>query len=481
MLHPILQKTAADLAALHTTVTEVTRERDSFTDPQGHRFDRLPPFLRVALRATPGPGSDIRHEVWLPENWNGRFLGTGNGGIAGSIYYGALADNLRAGYAVANTDMGTSGGVACGVNNPDVHRDFGWRATACMTEAGKILTRAFYDRPIEKSYFFGCSTGGQQALAMAQRCPAAYDGIIAGVPANNRTHLHAYFLWGHNTIKHSGVVFERTELECVTHCAAAYSGQVCHSGKGVGTAAVPGTDEAYIDGFLIYVREHCPGLSEEKRRVLRQLYMGPVNPRTGERIYCGLPIGSELGGCGIPDLQGGECPHFYPFVWTFGSGYRGENFNFDTDMDRVDQVLAAEMNANDPDLSPFFSRGGKLLFFSGSADPCVPFPDAMAYYDRVAAAAGGLAKARESARYFLLPGQDHGASVVRYGPAKMNGTVEIRCMLDIIRAWCEEGVAPDRFDMPVAQDKAACPITVYPYGAEKDPPAPRPVCAPRYL
>lgn len=39
--------------------------------------------------------------------WNGKFEGTGNGGYAGTIDYDALGDGLRAGYATANTDMGT--------------------------------------------------------------------------------------------------------------------------------------------------------------------------------------------------------------------------------------------------------------------------------------------------------------------------------------------------------------------------------------
>ncbi len=39
-------------------------------------------------------------------DWNQRLEGTGNGGFAGKISYGALAEGLRSGYAVTNTDMG---------------------------------------------------------------------------------------------------------------------------------------------------------------------------------------------------------------------------------------------------------------------------------------------------------------------------------------------------------------------------------------
>src|SRR5690242_12554124 len=62
-------------------------------------YSRLPTFCRVAgtIRAT--AESDIRFELWLPENWNGKFMQTGNGGAAGSIVYDSLVDPLLRGYA----------------------------------------------------------------------------------------------------------------------------------------------------------------------------------------------------------------------------------------------------------------------------------------------------------------------------------------------------------------------------------------------
>ena len=93
-----------------------------------------------------------------------------------------------------NTDMGATG--AAGVNgdaligHPEKWKDFGWRATHLMTTFSKALINAFYGDPASKSYFTGCSTGGQQALMEAQRFPYDYDGILAGAPAFNRTHIH---------------------------------------------------------------------------------------------------------------------------------------------------------------------------------------------------------------------------------------------------------------------------------------------------
>src|SRR5436190_19448868 len=43
----------------------------------------LPAFCRVTVTKQTSPESKVAVEVWLPkEHWNGRFLGTGNGGPA---------------------------------------------------------------------------------------------------------------------------------------------------------------------------------------------------------------------------------------------------------------------------------------------------------------------------------------------------------------------------------------------------------------
>src|SRR5690606_6975681 len=73
------------------------------------------------------------------------------------------------------------------------------RATHLMTVAAKTVLRRFYGKPQQRSYFFGCSTGGHQGLAEAQRYPDDYDGILAGAPGQNRTHLHTAFNYNFQT------------------------------------------------------------------------------------------------------------------------------------------------------------------------------------------------------------------------------------------------------------------------------------------
>src|SRR4051812_36241399 len=64
-----------------------------------------------------------------------------------------------------------------------------------MTVAAKQVVGTYYARPPQYSYFTGCSDGGFQAFHEVQQFPEDYDGVLAGAPANNRTHSQSASLW----------------------------------------------------------------------------------------------------------------------------------------------------------------------------------------------------------------------------------------------------------------------------------------------
>jgi Tannase and feruloyl esterase len=158
----------------------------------------------------PTRDSTIIFEAWLPANgWNGRFLGVGNGGFAGSIGYSSLAAAVQGGYAAASTDTGHNvGGTDASWANghPEKVVDFGWRAVHLTAVAGKALTAAFCGAPPRYSYFNSCSNGGQQGLMEAKRFPDDYDGIVAGAPAYNWTALFTDFDWNAQALSRSGAM-----------------------------------------------------------------------------------------------------------------------------------------------------------------------------------------------------------------------------------------------------------------------------------
>src|SRR5262250_3420142 len=154
----------------------------------------IPEHCRLQLVLTPSPDSHIEMEIWLPpvDKWNGKFMGVGNGGFAGSIQ--GLANDmpqaLRLGYATAGTDTGHQDqGGNWAIGHPEKMVDFGYRATHAMTLTAKQIVKAYYDQNPKYSYFKGCSTGGRMAVMEAQRYPEDYDGIIAGSLANRHIHM----------------------------------------------------------------------------------------------------------------------------------------------------------------------------------------------------------------------------------------------------------------------------------------------------
>ena len=160
-------------------------------------FGNLPAFCRVTATLAPASDSEIKIEVWMPASgWNGKLESVGNGAWAGSISYRDLATALNAGYAAASTDTGHTGNTATFVvGHPEKLVDFAYRAVHEMTVVAKAITKAYYGGGPQRAYFNGCSTGGRQALAEAQRFPSDYDGIIAGAAANYPTHLQGAQVW----------------------------------------------------------------------------------------------------------------------------------------------------------------------------------------------------------------------------------------------------------------------------------------------
>lgn len=438
-----LQKITDKIKNYGLTQSEIV----SVTYENSRSFDdsvELKSFFRVIIRSSYGSGSLVNTELWLPENWNGVYIGLGNGGMAGDIQHYRFLKYIIEGYAVSQTDMGTSGGRNRGIANLELWKDFGWRSTHKMAEISKELILLHYGKNAEYSYFIGDSTGGQQAFSEAQRFPEDFDGIISGVPANNRIFLHTYFLWNHNHLKSKNKdrLFDEEEIKKITSCAVRFFQNNGDGVKGDNFISYPSNSSETVDAFIEFLNKTCPEFDLEQLTALKAVYNGPINPKTEKRIYNGLPIGAEIYDCGIRDCQAEESPHFYPFIWTFGEDYNGDNFDFDKDLDKVSDLLSKDLNSNNPDLTAFKNRGGKLISFSGSADPCVPFPDAVAYYKRVIDLIGDYKTTASFFRYFLMPGKDHGVTGNGCN-SFFNEADEPTDLLDILRRWREEGIAPD--------------------------------------
>jgi feruloyl esterase len=172
----------------------------------------------------------------------------------------------------------------------------------------------------------------------------------------------------------------------------------------------------------------------------RKIYEGPHNPRTKAEIYSPMFPGSELG---WGALAGGAAPlgipveffKYYVFrdpAWD----YKTRPVNFDGDVALADTPVNAPVNAVDPNLNAFFDRGGKLLLVDGWNDNQVPSKVAISYYTTVVAKVGAK-KVKQSMRFFMVPGMQHGPGT--NGPENVNFDA-----LTLLTNWKENGVAPDQ-------------------------------------
>jgi feruloyl esterase len=366
-----------------------------------------------------------------------------------------LREGLIRGFAVANTDLGTAPDITTREGHPEQWVDFGYRATRAMTVAGKAIVTAYYKTPAKYSYFQGCSTGGQQALVNAQRYPNDYNGIIAGAPGNNRTHLNMSFIWNYKAFKAPGAALTPGKAKMVMSKSVA----AC-AGKDGGSPTDTFLTDPRQCNFDPDTLPRCSSgdgddcLTEPQLAALKKWYAGPTNPRTGERIFPGVPFGSEGITYGPADQVASWWPaqQFYPFYWLFGKGFDYTTFDFDRDVDTVDGQLASTLNANNPDLSVFKANGGKMIMYTGTQDPAVVYPGAINYYERVVQAQGGdLAATQSHFRYYLVPGMGHcsgwdggdgatefGQPYSAYVPSDPKGDILMQ-----LTEWVEKQKAPE--------------------------------------
>jgi feruloyl esterase len=517
---PAMATPCTNLQSLGLEQATITSATDNitgvFTVPNSNppqTIAGLPAFCRVTATLTPTSDSVIQIEMWLPETtWNGRFLGTGGGGFHGVIDYAELASGLQAGFAVTNTDLGTGVSACnplfCGSDgnmgnplaiafgdpptpsaglfgHPERIKDFGYRAIHLMTVRGKEIAKAFYQQGARKSYFAGCSTGGQNALMEAQRFPHDYDGILSGAPAFNRTHLHmaAVYAW-QNTHASPGRFI--------------LPGQMTMINKAVLAQCVGQDGGAATDQFLTDPRDchfdpkvlQCTGgnvppacLTADQVTTIQKYYAGTIDPVNGQVINPGAERGNEtdnvlaLGLAFAEDLP--EPPFDGLFYWVFGPGFgiptsahNFANFDFHRDVDTVDDRLAAVLNADSTDLSAFHQHGGKLLMYHGWADPLIPSQSSINYFNALADVRDSfrhdgfetgedakLQRTQSFARLFMVPGMFHCAG----GPGP-----NVFDALTPLVTWVEAGVAPETIvatkfvnDTPPAVEMTR-PLCVYP-------------------
>jgi feruloyl esterase len=433
----------ARLALPHATITSA-RAADE------------PKSCRVALTLRPSSDSDIKVEVWLPASgWNGKYQAVGNGGWSGSINGRAMTQALQRGYATSSTDTGHAGGSASfALGHPEKLIDYAYRSEHEMTVAAKKIIAAFYGSGPRWSYWNGCSAGGKQALKEAQRYPEDFDGIIAGAPAANWTGRAAQSIWVAQAVHKDDASFIPPEKYAVIHAAVLAA---CDAMDGVTDGVLEDPTRCKFDPKVLECNsgdgDGC--LTPAQVVAARRIYSPSINPRTQQPIYRGLERGSELGW----KTWGGRTPlsigtDYFKYVVFEDANWNYMTLDFDRDVARAEKLDSGRINALDPDLRPFFARGGKLIQYHGWNDPQIAPGNSEDYYRSVLKFMRNADKVSESYRLFMVPGMAHCGG----GDGASNFD-----MLAALERWVEEKKVPERVvasrvrDGKVDRTRPLCP------------------------
>ncbi len=463
------------MALPQTTITAATLvSGGSVTPPYGPELGKLPAFCRVEGVLRPTADSQIRFEVWLPETgWNGRFLGVGNGGFAGSIGYGQMAGNLRRGFATAGTDTGHQAeaeDASWAYRHPEKVVDFGWRGLHLTTERAKAIVAARYGQAATKSYFDSCSDGGREALMEAERFPEDYDGILAGAPANNWTGLLTAGLdVGKVIAGDPAAYFSAMKLPAITRAALA----ACDAQDGLkdGILSDPMTCHFEPETLLCKSGDGLDCLTAPQVGALKKLY-GGGRGRDGRVIFPGLLPGDEARTWKGWIVGDSPRPSAYVQGYFRYMVYSDPVWNTLTaDVDAAERAAkertGAAVDAVDPDLSRFVARGGKLMLYHGWNDPAISPLNTIGFYGQVQAKLG-QERAAEAVRLYLVPGMGHcagGPGPSAFGQLGIATTGDDPyAAFSALEGWVEQGKAPGQ-------------IVATQYGAAGEVERTRPVCA----
>ena len=337
-----------------------------------------------------------------------------------------------------------------------------------MAVIGKQLVHAFYGQQPMYSYWNGCSTGGRQGLRMAQDYPGDYDGILAGAPAIHWDRFQAAQIWysmvqfedNGNWIGGGGAATAAKEALATRHAVAA-----CDALDGVvdGVLTDPRDCNYSAQADTSITKASCTAadttcLTPTEALAIDDMWKGPVscsnghpgascpvrddatrnlNGKGNKRLWYANTRGTDLSGLGGPapfiaPLEQGKYWVYFDPNWDWTTlGY--DNFLqwFTDNVNHVGPI----MGSDNPDLSAFRDRGGKVVMWHGFADQLIVPEGTIDYYDAVTQALGGGYKRTEQfARLFMAPGVGHCGGGA--GPQPQG-------QFDAVVNWVEHGVAPE--------------------------------------
>lgn len=444
----------------------------------------------------------INFRIALPASWTGSAAQIGGGGMNGvipNLAGGNSAALLGRGFAVFGSDSGHQiTGPTDWTLNGEAIRNLGYMQMKKTRDASMVLIeRAYGERP-RFTYYVGTSQGGREALMVAQRYPADYDGIAANVPIVGFSSL----MLAPELIR----IHEKSAANWITPAKVnAIRGEFMRQ-----CDALDGRLDGVINNYQAcratfdetardpWAAKRCPDgvdpnpsdpsaaacLTDGQISTLRLVYgryryASPL--ANGDRTFgmwvpntdpsgSGLilatrfrgqegappdaPMHSHLGVLGVTGFLMQD-PTANPLDYVEGGSWN-----------RRREELSTWLDATSPDVTAFRRRGGKMIVAIGTNDTLASPGEQLDYYQSLVETMGQAAL-DTFARLYVLPQTGHGLTGTSYdvdgtgrpvtsGPIP-SGFDRLTMLID----WVERQVPPGRSIVGTAGDRTM-PICSYP-------------------
>ncbi|HWU04535.1 MAG TPA: tannase/feruloyl esterase family alpha/beta hydrolase [Novosphingobium sp.] len=436
----------------------------------------------------------IRFHLRLPTAWNGRFFFQGGGGSNGEIgdALGRVASGpsslafepaVARGFAVVSQDSGHSnalnsdpkrGGPTAFGFDPVARSDYGHASLAPVTRAARAIVAAYYGHAPKRSYFVGCSKGGEEGMVLAQQHPDLFDGIVAAAPGFALPRAAVEQTWevqrlarlirdpatGRVDVNQFHTALTPADMGLVRDAVLRACDSLDGAKDGIVSNAAACTSARVKPA--IEARVCKPGghdcLTRAKADALYELMAG-ARWADGAKVYAdwawdpglaspgwrGWKLGDERGPARHIVLGGASMHTVFLVppraVPGDAQGLLDAQLAFDVAREGR-QIYATghgftlspwqDVSAHSTDLSAFAARGGRLIVPHGLADPVFSFRDTAGWWAALNARNHG--HAADFARVFAVPGMNHcggGDATDQYDA------------LAAVQAWVEQGRAPD--------------------------------------
>lgn len=406
---------------------------------------------------------------------------------------------MTLGYAVASSDGGHSDPSGFDTSfglDPQARIDYGYNAVGTLTPIAKRIVAFHYGSGPSRSYYMGCSKGGQTGLIAATRYADEFDGIVAGDPGLDLPKAAAIQLFdsqqflsipgsslapaGPSGLGGIAGALNAPDLKLVSDSILAK----CDVLDGATDGMVNDTAACQsVFNFATDVPQCASGaisdgtcLSPEQKAALQNVFVGAADG-AGNRVYADWPWDPGLAGTGwtfwkftLNPLLGAMAygnvftspptevtsANASSFLRSFDVG-RTYSLIYGTDATFTEAPMSFMSPPDRVHLATLRSKG-KLIVFHGVADPVFSVNHTINWYKNVVAADPN---AGNYARLFVVPGMNH------CGGGMATDKLDVFAAME---HWVEQGVAPESIPAGISAGNADVPVSWSPNRT-------RPVCA----